>query len=392
MADKRDYYEVLGIKKGASEDEIKSAFRKKAMKYHPDRNPGDKKAEESFKEVNEAYSVLSDSEKKEKYDRFGFAGVDPNFNAGSGGFGGFGGFGQGFSGSSQGFNFTGFDDIFNMFGGGFASGARAYNGPQAGADLERRMSITFKEAVFGCNKTIRLSKKCTCEDCEGTGAKPGTQSRNCPECGGSGSVRTVQNTMFGQMASTRTCGNCNGTGQVIDSPCPKCQGSGTVRKTVNIDVKIPAGVDNNSIITLRGQGEPGIRGGPPGDLYIVLNVASHELFKRQGDDLWLTVPINFTQAALGDEITIPGLKGKLSCKIPAGTQPDTVLRLKGKGVPNVNTGKPGDIYVEVNLEVPTKLTATQKDYIRKFGETPPAEDSYEKKKSWTEKLRNLFED
>ena len=380
MADKQDYYEVLGLQKGASEDEIKSAFRKQAMKYHPDRNPGDKAAEEKFKEVNEAYSILSDPDKKAKYDRFGFAGVDPN--AGFGGAGGFNGFSGGFG---------GFEDIFNMFGGGFGGG-RSYNGPREGADIQKRMSITFDEAVFGCKKTIKLTKNCTCGDCKGSGAKPGTSKRTCPVCGGAGTVRAVQNTMFGQMATQRTCDKCGGTGEVVDNPCPTCQGAGQVRKTVNLDVKIPAGVDNNSVITLRGQGEPGYKGGPAGDLYIVLSVAAHPVFKRQGDDLWISVPITFTQAALGDEITIPGLESKLSCKVPAGTQPGTVLRVKGKGVPNVNTGRPGDIYVEVTLEVPTKLSAEQKELIRKFGETSPAEGSYEKKKKWTDKIKDLFED
>ena len=374
MADKRDYYEVLGIEKGAGEDEIKSAFRKMAMKYHPDRNPGDKEAEEKFKEVNEAYSVLSDPDKKAKYDQFGFAGVDP-----SAGFGG----GQGFGG------FGGFEDIFNMFTGGFGGG-RNYNGPRDGADIQKRMSVDFDEAVFGCKKTIKLTKYCSCDACNGSGAKAGTGKHTCPECNGRGSVRFVQNTMFGQMASTRTCEKCKGTGQIIDDPCPTCGGDGKVKKTVSIDVKIPAGVDNNSVITLRGQGEPGSNGGAAGDLYIVLTVGTHPVFKRQGDDLWLSVPITFTQAALGDEITVPGLNGKLSCKVPAGTQPGTVLRLKGKGVPNVNTQRPGDIYVEVNLEVPTKLTSEQKEYIRKFGETKPADGSYEKKKTWTEKLKKLF--
>ena len=381
MADKQDYYEVLGLQKGASEDEIKSAFRKQAMKYHPDRNPGDKAAEEKFKEVNEAYSILSDPDKKAKYDRFGFAGVDPNAGFGAGGF-------EGFSGG-----FGGFEDIFNMFGGAFGGGGgRAYNGPREGADIQKRMSITFEEAVFGCKKTIKLTKNCTCGDCKGTGAKPGTGKRTCDKCGGSGTVRVVQNTMFGQMATQRTCDKCGGTGEMIDNPCPTCQGSGQVRKTVNLDVKIPAGVDNNSVITLRGQGEPGTKGGPAGDLYIVLSVAAHSVFKRQGDDLWLSVPITFAQAALGDEITIPGLNSKLSCKVPAGTQPGTVLRVKGKGVPNVNTGRPGDIYVEVTLEVPTKLSSEQKELIKKFGEISPAEGSYEKKKKWTDKIKDLFED
>ncbi|MCQ2565532.1 MAG: molecular chaperone DnaJ [Clostridia bacterium] len=377
--DKRDYYEVLGLQKGAGEDQIKSAFRKMAMKYHPDRNPDDKDAEEKFKEINEAYSVLSDPEKKEKYDRFGFAGVDPNMGgAGAGGFGGFGGF----------------DDIFNMFTGGFGGfggfgGQTRSNGPRRGADIQKRMNISFEEAVFGCKKEIRLTKDVRCETCGGTGAAPGTSKKTCPKCGGSGQVYTVRNTPLGQMRTSSVCPDCGGTGEINESPCKDCGGTGKVRKTINLSVNIPAGVDDDSVITLRGQGQPGYNGGPAGDLYIVLSVGEHKLFERRGDDLWVQVPITFTQAALGDEITVPGLREKLSCKVPAGTQTGTVLRMKGKGVVNVNSGKPGDMYVQVNLEVPTKLTQKQKELIRELGETK-GHEGYAKRKKFADALKDLF--
>ncbi len=385
MAEKRDYYEVLGLKKGAGESEIKSAFRKMAMKYHPDRNAGDASAEEKFKEVNEAYEVLSDPDKKSKYDRFGFAGVDPSMGGGAGDFSGFGGF----------------DDIFSMFGGGgfggfggfsgfsgFGGSARS-SGPRRGADIQKRMNISFKEAVFGCKKDIRLTKDVRCDTCSGTGAAPGTSKKTCPKCGGSGQVRTVKSTPLGQFQTVTTCPDCGGVGEVNENPCPDCGGSGKLRKTVNLSVTIPAGVDDESIVTLRGQGQPGSGGGPNGDLYIVLSVAEHELFERRGDDLWLQVPITFTQAALGDDITVPGLTEKLSCKVPAGTQSGTVLRMKGKGVANVNSGRPGDMYVQVNLEVPTKLTGAQKEMIRKFGESKALE-GYTKRKKFSEALKDLF--
>ncbi len=378
MAEKRDYYEVLGLKKGASDSEIKSAFRKMAMKYHPDRNPGDKEAEEKFKEVNEAYSILSDPDKKSKYDQFGHAGVDPNAGFGGGGFSGFGGF----------------EDIFgDIFGGfsGFGGGRGANrNGPRKGSDLQKRMDITFEEAAFGAKKEIRLTKNVACEDCGGTGAEKGTEKKTCPVCGGSGRVQSVQNTPFGQFATQTTCSRCGGSGQIIEKPCSKCNGSGKVRKTVTISVDIPAGVDNDSVIPIRGQGEPGTNGGPAGDLYLILNVAPHKLFKRQRDDLWLEMPITFAQAALGDEITVPTLRDKVSYKIPAGTQPGTVFRLKGKGVKSLKSSRYGDLYVKVDLEVPTKLDNKQKKMIREMGEALDS-DCYQKKKSFGEKLRELFE-
>ena len=375
MADKRDYYEVLGLEKGASEDQIKSSFRKMAMKYHPDKNPGDKTAEDKFKEINEAYSVLSDPEQKNKYDRFGHAGIDPNAGFGGGGFeGGFGGF----------------EDIFNMFGGGFggfSSGRKT--GPQRGSDIQQRMNISFEEAVFGKKKEIRLTKDVSCEDCGGSGAQKGTSKTTCPKCGGSGQVRTVQNTPLGQFQSSRPCDRCGGTGQIIETPCSACNGKGKVRKTVTLSVDIPAGVDNNSVIPLRGQGQPGSNGGPPGDLYIFLSVNPHKWFNRKGDDLWLEIPITFSQAALGDNIIVPTMSDKISYKIPPGTQPDTVFRIKGKGVKNVRTGKPGNLYVQVGLEVPTKLTSEQKKLIEKFGESKSA-DGYAKRKKFSETVMDLF--
>ena len=395
MADKRDYYEVLGLQKGASEDEIKSAFRKMAMKYHPDRNPDNKEAEEKFKEVNEAYSVLSDPDKKEKYDRFGFAGVDPNAGfSGGQGYGGFGGFG-----GAQGFG--GFEDIFNMFtGGGFGGGGYSanYNGPVEGADIQQRMNITFEEAVFGAKKKIKLTKNVECASCHGTGAKSGTAKHTCPTCGGRGQVETVQQTILGAMRSVRTCSACHGTGEVIDTPCPTCKGTGKVRKTVELTVEIPAGVgggENSPVLTLRGQGEPGRNGGQPGDLYIVLNIQPHDTFGRKGDDLYMTLPINFTQAALGDEVSIKGLKENISCKIPAGTQPGTTLRLRGKGVKNSRTGRTGDMYVNIKLVVPTNLTEGQKELLRAFGDPPVVEQPHAsgsgKKKSWSDKVKDFFD-
>ena len=392
MAEKKDYYETLGLKKGASEEEIKSAFRTMAMKYHPDRNPGDASAEEKFKEVNEAYSILSDPEKKANYDRFGFAGVDPSYGAGSGG--GFSGF-SGFSGS-RGFNASdfGFDDlgdIFNMFTGGGSSYTSTRNGPRRGADIQKRMTISFEEAAFGVKKTIKITKDCECEACKGTGAKGGTAKHTCPQCNGTGTATTVQNTILGTMRRTGPCNVCNGKGYIIDTKCDKCFGSGTINKNMSINVDIPAGVDTNSVVTLRGQGEPGTQGGSPGDLFIVLTVSPHDYLKRKGNDLWITVPITFTQAALGDEITIPSLREKISCKIPAGTQPGTVLRVKGKGIAGLNNGRMGDMYVEVNLEVPTKLTNKQKELIRQFGEEKPAEGSYAKRKSFADKVKEFFD-
>ena len=369
MAEKRDYYEVLGLQKGASDDEIKKAFRKMAMKYHPDRNPGDKEAEEKFKEVNEAYGVLSDADKKSKYDRFGHAGVDPNAGFGGGGFGG-----------------GGFDDIFDIFGSMFGGGR---NGPKKGRDLQKAITIEFEEAAFGTKKEISINKYVKCSTCNGEGNAPGTEKKTCANCGGTGQVHTVQRTPFGQFQSTGPCPECSGKGTIIETPCSDCGGTGKVRKNIKINVDIPAGVDNDSVIPIRGQGEPGENGGPNGDLYVVITVKPHKVFRRERDNLYLDIPITFNQAALGDEITVPTLDGKVSYKIPAGTQPNTVFRLKGKGMKNVRSGRMGDLYVKAVLEVPTKLNAKQKKAIEDMGKAVDHK-CYQKKSSFAEKMKELF--
>jgi molecular chaperone DnaJ len=381
MAEKQDYYEVLGISKGATEAEIKKAFRKKAMEYHPDKNPGDAAAEEKFKAVNEAYTILSDPDKKNKYDRFGHAGVDPNagFGGAGGGFGGFGGAG-------------GFEDIFDIFGGmfggrGFSSQRRT--GPMKGRDLQKGMNITFEEAARGTKKEFKINKNVDCSACHGTGASPGTSKTACPSCGGTGEVHTVQRTPFGQFQSVSPCENCNGTGQINENPCKECSGTGKVRKDVTISVTIPAGVDNDSVITIKGQGEPGVNGGPAGDLFIVLSVKPHALFKRSGQDLHLEIPITFEQAALGDQIIVPSMEGKLTYKVPAGTQPGTVFRLKGKGLPSPRGGSKGDLYVKVILEIPTKLNAKQRKAVEDLGKELSS-DAYQKKNKFAETIKELF--
>ena len=375
MAEKRDYYEILGLSKGASEDEIKKAFRKKAMEYHPDKNPGDKAAEEKFKEVNEAYSILSDAEKKEKYDRFGHAGVDPNAGFGDGGFSG-----------------AGFEDIFgdvfsSFFGGGF--GGRKRNGPRKGNDIHIHVNLTFEEAAFGTKKKIKLNRQENCSTCNGTGAKPGTSKKTCPVCNGTGQVTSTANTPFGAFSQTSACSNCHGTGEVIDTPCDSCHGTGKVKKNAEISVDIPAGVDNDSAISIAGQGEAGFNGGPNGDLFISVTVAPHKVFKRKNNDLWLDIPITFTQASLGDEIIVPTLNEKISYKIPPGTQPETVFRIKGKGIKYLKTNRYGDLYVKVILEIPRNLNSAQKDKIKELGDILSPE-VYEKKKGFTEMLKDLF--
>lgn len=379
---KKDFYEVLGVSKGASEDEIKKAYRKMAMKYHPDKNPGNKGAEDKFKEANEAYSILSDADKKNKYDRFGHAGVDPNAGFGGGGGGGFGGAGSG-----------GFEDIFDMFGGMFGGGGgggqRRRNGPTKGRDLQQSISIAFSEAAFGVKKQIQVTKYVACHACDGTGSEKGTSKITCPKCNGSGEVRTIKSTPFGQFQSSAPCDRCNGTGQINEHPCKECSGSGKVRKTVTISVDIPAGVDNDSVISIRGQGEPGTNGGPNGDLYVVVSVTPHRVFKRNGNDLILEMPITFSQLALGDDIIVPTLSEKISYKIPAGTQPDTVFRIKGKGIKSVRTGKMGDLYIKVDLEIPTKMTGEQKKKIKELG-TMLGHESYVKRSKFAETMKELF--
>ena len=381
MSTKRDYYDVLGVDKSADATAIKKAYRKLAMKYHPDKNPGDKEAEEKFKEINEAYEVLSDETKRRNYDQFGHEGVNGQGFGGAGGFGG-----QGFG---------GFDDIFgdifgDMFGGGFSGGSRPRRrGPERGADIKQRINISFEEAAFGKKVQVKINRSEECDQCHGSGAKPGTSKKTCPTCHGSGQVQSVQRTPFGNIASTRTCSTCNGEGEVIDSPCSKCHGKGSIRKTKTIEVDIPAGIDNGQMIKLGGQGELGTRGGPRGDLYIEVNVQSHPLFTRDGYDVYLEMPITFAQATLGDKIQVPTLDGKVEYEVPEGTQTGTVFRLKGKGIPKLKSNVRGDQYVKVTVEIPKKLNEKQKELVREFAKEC-GQEVHQRQKTLSDKIDNFF--
>ncbi len=372
MAEKRDYYEVLGVSKNASEDEIKRAYKKLARKYHPDMNPGDKEAEEKFKEVNEANEVLSNPEKKAKYDQFGFAGVDPNYGAGQGGYGGAGGF-----------DFGDLGDIFgSFFGGGFGGGGRRNpNAPQRGESIRASLSVDFTEAAFGCEKSITIDRSEQCPTCKGKGCAPGTTPEVCTECHGTGTVTQAQRTPFGMMQSQTVCPKCRGKGQIIHQPCPDCRGAGVVRKRRTIQVNIPAGIDNGQTISLRGQGHSGKNGGPAGDLLITVMVRPHEIFRRDGTAVFCEAPITFTQAVLGGTLEIPTIDGKVKYDIPEGTQTGTVFRLRGKGIPVLNGRGRGDQYVTVNIETPRNLNREQKEALKKFSESL-GEGNYEKHKNF----------
>ena len=372
MAEKRDYYEVLGVSKNASEDEIKRAYKKLARKYHPDMNPGDKEAEEKFKEVNEANEVLSNPEKKAKYDQFGFAGVDPNYGAGQGGYGGAGGF-----------DFGDLGDIFgSFFGGGFGGGGRRNpNAPQRGESIRASLSVEFTEAAFGCEKSITIDRSEQCPTCKGKGCAPGTTPEVCTECHGTGTVTQAQRTPFGMMQSQTVCPKCRGKGQIIHQPCPDCRGAGAVRKRRTIQVNIPAGIANGQTISLRGQGHSGKNGGPAGDLLITVMVRPHEIFRRDGTAVFCEAPITFTQAVLGGTLEIPTIDGKVKYDIPEGTQTGTVFRLRGKGIPVLNGRGRGDQYVTVNIETPRNLNREQKEALKKFSESL-GEGNYEKHKNF----------
>ena len=373
---KRDYYEVLGVQKGATDAEIKKAYRKMAKENHPDLHPGDKDAEARFKEINEAYEVLSDSEKKARYDQFGFAGVDPSYGGG--------GYGGGFDGS---FDFGDLGDIFgSFFGGGFGGGGRARSGPQRGESLRTRLTITFEEAAFGCEKEVSIDRVEQCETCKGTGAAPGTSPETCPACGGSGQVQQRRQTPMGVFATTGPCPRCGGTGKIIASPCKDCGGSGQVRRRKTLKVTIPAGIDNGQIISLRGQGSAGKNGGPAGDLQIVITVQPHQLFRRDGADVYCNAPITFTQAVLGGEMEIPTIDGKVKYDIPEGTQTGSTFRLRGKGIPSVNGRGRGDQYVTVYIETPRNLNREQKEALKKFSATLK-ESNYKERKGFFEKFK-----
>ena len=379
MGANKDYYDILGVSKSADDREIKKAYRKLAMKYHPDKNPDNKEAEEKFKEINEAYEVLSDEEKRRIYDQYGADAVN-----GQGGFGGAGGFGGGFEG------FGGFEDIFGDIFGGFGGfGGSRRRGPQKGADIRQSVRIDFKDAAFGKKIELKVNRSEECENCHGTGCKPGTGKKTCTQCGGSGMVVEHVQTPFGTMQSQRTCSHCNGTGEEIESPCGKCGGSGSVRKTKTVSVDIPAGIDDGQMIRLAGQGEFGDPGAPRGDLYIIVNVKPDKRFQRDGYDIYVDIPITFVQAALGDDIQVPTIDGDVKYSVPAGTQTGTVFRLRGKGVQRMNSNSRGDQYVKVNVEVPKKLSERQKELLREFaGET--GEKVKENKKSFGQKVEDFF--
>lgn len=381
MADKRDYYDVLGITKGASADEIKKAYRTLAKKYHPDMNPGDKEAEAKFKEVNEAYAVLSDPEKKAQYDQYGHAAFDPSAGAGGAGFGGFG-------------DFSDLGDIFSsFFGGGFGggSGRRTQNGPVRGDDISLRLTISFEEAAFGVKKDVTYNRIQKCADCGGSGAAKGTSAETCSTCHGTGQKRIVQRMGGMQFQSTVPCDACRGTGKIIKTPCTSCRGTGQVRASKSLEVKIPAGIDNGERIAVRGQGCDGSNGGPAGDLIIQINIRPHSVFRRDGFNLYCDVPVTISEATLGAQIKIPTLEGPMDYTIPEGTQPGTTFTVRGKGIPFVNNNnRRGDLIFTANVEIPKGLSKKQKDAMKAFAESCE-ESNYTKKSGFFKNFKKMFE-
>jgi len=374
---KRDYYEILGVQKSATEEEIKKAYRKQAVKFHPDKNPGDKTAEENFKELGEAYEALCDPQKRALYDQYGHAAFDRRAG---------GGFGRG----------AGFHDPFEVFrevfGGGsifgdlFGGGQHDPTQPQRGDDLRYDMELTFEEAAHGCEKEISVTKLDRCEQCHGSGGEAGARAKSCPTCGGRGQVITSR----GIFSIAQTCPQCQGAGRTIDKPCKTCRGNGRHERTSKIKLRIPAGVDTGSRLRSSGNGEAGLRNGPPGDLYVILHVQPHDVFQREGEDLLCEVPVSFVQAVLGAEIDVPTLEGKSAIHIPAGTQPGTMFRLKGKGIKNLQGYGHGDLHVRINVEVPTHLSAAQKAKLQEFSELCNGNES-PLRQSFFEKAKNLFQ-
>jgi len=381
---KRDYYEVLGVEKGASAEEIKKSYRKKAMKYHPDRNPGDKEAEEKFKELGEAYEVLSDDDKRSRYDQFGFAGVDPNYGAGQGGYGG--GFGGGFGGFG---GFGDFGDIFgDLFGGGAARSANAQKVPRRGDNVGIRQELTFEEAAFGTEKEVTFPRIENCAACNGTGSADGV-IETCANCRGTGQVRSVQSFMGMTMQSTSECPHCSGRGKIIKNPCTTCRGKGKVRRNHKVKVKIPAGIDMGQSIRAAGEGNVGFNGGPNGDLLVEISIRNHPIFTRRGMEVYCEVPISFTQAALGAKLQVPTLDGREEFEIPEGTQTGKTFTMFGKGIPNVhNPKRRGNHHFTVVVETPTKLTREQKELLRQLEGT--LEES-PKRKKFFDSIKDLFD-
>jgi len=381
---KRDYYEVLGVDKSVSEDELKKAYRKLAKKYHPDANPDNKEeAEKKFKEVNEAYEVLSDPKKRQMYDQYGHSG--PNgYDSGFSGFSGFDGFGSGFGGfGGQGFDVD-LGDIFSSFFGGGRSSSRKSNGPQRGNDLRVSVNITFKEAAFGVRKQVKVTRKEQCSTCNGTGAKPGTSSETCKACNGTGQIRTVRNTILGSMQSVRPCDNCAGTGKVISNPCSTCRGTGFEKKIRTVTINIPQGIDNGNVIKVAGEGEPGLRGGASGDLYIQVNVSQDSVFSRKGDNLYESIHISFAKATLGGKISVPTLEGFEDYDLPSGTQSGTVFTMRNKGIKNLNGKSAGNLNFTVIVDIPKRLTDEQRKLIERLAEISGEPVNTGKKKSFFE--------
>ena len=383
MADKRDYYEVLGVSKSATEDELKKAYRKLAKQYHPDLNPNNKEAEEKFKEVNEAYEVLSDPSKKERYDQFGHAGVDPNYGGGGYGGGGFGGF-SGFGGDMG--------DIFeSLFGGAFGGTRSAnQNAPRRGQDINRNATISFMDSCKGCKIDITIDRMEKCDDCGGSGCASGSSPQVCPDCQGTGQVKVTQRTPFGAISSSKTCPKCGGKGKTITNPCTKCHGAGRMRINKKINVDVPAGIDDGQTLQVRGQGDHGVNGGPAGDLTVTISVRPDPIFQRDGYDIHVEIPITFTQASLGDEITVPTIDGKVKYDIAEGTQSGTIFRLRGKGVKKINRSDRGDQYVRVYVEIPSNLTKKQKDALKDF-ESSLNDKNYQKRQTFFDKIKDAFQ-
>lgn len=375
---KRDYYEVLGVEKNATDDQLKKAYRKLAAQYHPD-VCHEANAEEKFKEINEAYEVLSDADKRSRYDQFGFAGVDPNFNPGGNPFGGFGGFG-------------GFGDLGDIFGdlfGGGRSSTRSANRAARGENIVAQVEVTFEEAAFGTEREVQVSRIEACDECQGSGAAPGTQPETCSRCHGTGQVRTQQSFMGMTMQSTAACPACGGKGKIVKTPCSRCKGKGKIKRSQKINVKIPAGIDDGQSVRVRNEGNAGANGGPNGDLMVVVHIRAHDLFTRDGANVYCEMPISFTQAACGAEIEVPTLDGKVRYTVPEGTQTNTTFRLKGKGIPFVGYKTRGDQYVTVVIETPNRLTKEQKELLRQF-ETAMPETATPKRKNFFDKLKRNY--
>lgn len=379
---KRDYYEVLGVERGASQAEIKSAYRKLAKKYHPDLNPGDKQAEAAFKEVNEAYEVLSDDQRRARYDQFGHE--DPT--AAGGNYGSY----TTYTGGAGGFDDI-FESIFGSFGGFGGSTRQAANGPVRGDDLRYNLTINFEEAIFGCKKEISITRDEACDTCGGSGAKPGTSPKTCDQCHGTGQVTRIQQTMLGSMRTSSPCPKCGGTGKIIKDPCNTCRGKGKVRRSTKVRVQIPAGVDDGQSVRVRGEGCTGSNGGPSGDLLVEVSIRNHPFFQRDGANVLCELPITFTQAALGAELEVPTLDGKVRYTIPEGTQTGTTFRLRGKGIPFVHSKARGDQLVTVVVETPTKLTKEQKELLHRFGDSTKDSGAQPKNANFFEKLKQYFD-